>query len=32
VFYLQNHLYRDVFPLLALAEYQKVTAAGDGRG
>jgi squalene-hopene/tetraprenyl-beta-curcumene cyclase len=32
VFYLQNHLYRDVFPLLALAEYHKVTAAGDGRG
>ena len=32
VFYLQNHLYRDVFPLLALAEYQKVTAAGDERG
>ncbi len=27
MFYLQYHLYRDVFPVLALAEYQKVTAA-----
>jgi squalene-hopene/tetraprenyl-beta-curcumene cyclase len=31
VLYLQYHLDRDVFPLLALAEYQKVTAAGDER-
>lgn len=31
VFYLLYHLYRDVFPVLALAEYQKVTAAGSER-
>ena len=31
VFYLLYHLYRDVFPVLALAEYQKVTASGGER-
>jgi squalene-hopene/tetraprenyl-beta-curcumene cyclase len=31
VFYLQYQLYRDVFPLLALAEYQKATAWSDER-
>ncbi|MGD0578069.1 MAG: hypothetical protein ABSC08_03985 [Bryobacteraceae bacterium] len=31
VFYLLYHLYRDVFPVLALAEYQKVTVAGSER-
>jgi len=32
VCYLQYHLYRDVFPVLALAEYQKVTAARSETG
>jgi squalene-hopene/tetraprenyl-beta-curcumene cyclase len=31
VFYLQYHLYRDLFPVLALAEYQK-TRGGENRG
>ncbi len=30
-FYLLNHLDRDVFPLLALANYYKLAAAGDER-
>jgi hypothetical protein len=31
LFYLQYQLYRDVFPLLALSEYQKATAWSDER-
>lgn len=29
VFYLSRHLYRDSFPVLALAEFQKLKAAGN---